>query len=938
MRPIELTLSAFGSYMGTVDIDFTKLDENGIFLISGNTGAGKSTIFDAISFALFGEASGGLRSSAMLRSEYAVPTTKTYVKLRFECSGKEYTVERSLPYERKADRRKKDDNGDMVQSTTTQAANATLQSPGVPPVTSVKMVNQRIKDILGIDHDQFTKIAMIPQGEFQKLLQANNDSKQVILRRVFGTERFQKIEETIAKEVSEIDAKRKEKQSDIRSLVDSVKGDSESDVFSSYREALDSFIDPNTQLESITGLIGALINEDNNSLSEAIKTHNDYKEREITLKERKEKIKRNNDEKRKRETTIKEINELKSKLDGLRKEQEKNPQRRQTVDSKKRDYVLYERQIPIYPEYELGIKNLQLDRDKLTKNKEEIRKAQERRNVLNKEKESLETELKSLDGCELEKARTDQEGKDLQERINSLVDLKDRIKESETTLQRYDDAKARLGDLLIKKEGVASEYESAHTHFLCAQAGYMAEQLEEGKPCPVCGSIHHPSRAILPAGAPSEETVKQLKERYESIVHDSSEQSSICAGLEAEFKGKKGEAIRLAEKLTEVVDGRDYDTLKQNDCAPLNSAIAKLKERLGALRSKYQKEVKKCERMKDISGNTLPIINKEILNLSELIESDKSKEEEARIAGEEKRLADLRSSLSFDNGNKARKAIDRIKEEIDSIEKGIVKANEDVNTCAGEIREKEGVLQNLDSHIDNTLETDLGQVEKEIQENARMLEKSERKKAEADARLLINKPIFERLGQEKKGYASICQELAWKRNLSDTLRGTLSGKEKIELETFVLMSYFERILYKASIRLADMSSGQYELVRSETAGNLREKTGLGIAVKDHHSGKTRDVSSLSGGESFLASLALALGLSDETQSSSGGVRIDTMFIDEGFGSLSSDVLELALKTLERLAQKGTLIGLISHVDIMKDRYRRIDVEKTLDKGSTISIK
>ena len=203
--------------------------------------------------------------------------------------------------------------------------------------------------------------------------------------------------------------------------------------------------------------------------------------------------------------------------------------------------------------------------------------------------------------------------------------------------------------------------------------------------------------------------------------------------------------------------------------------------------------------------------------------------------------------------------------------------------------------------------------------------------------MLINDPVLQCLNEEKTDYAAIRQELAWKKNLSDTLRGTLSGKEKVELETFVLMSYFDQILNKASLRLFEMSSGQYELVRSETAGNLREKTGLGIAVKDHYSGKTREVSSLSGGESFLASLAVALGLSDETQSSSGGIKIDTMFVDEGFGSLSPDVLELALNTLERLAQKGTLIGLISHVESMKNRYRRIDVEKTLDGGSTITI-
>lgn len=936
MRPIELTLSAFGSYKGTEHIDFTQLGETGVFLISGNTGAGKSTIFDAISFALFGEASGALRNGSMLRSEYADATTRTFVELRFEYAGKEYTVERSLPYERKAGKRKKNEKGELVEVTTLQPATATLSSPNVPPTSSVKSVNQRIEAILGINHDQFTKIAMIPQGEFQKLLQSDNDSKQGILRKVFRTERFQKIEENIAREVAESDIVRREKQTDIRTMLAGIKGHEGSDTYATYRQALDTYFDPGVQLDAMIGLIEVLVEEDKKGLTEAESALKACRERDAALNKRKSEIERNNTEKRKREETGKALEGLKLKLKELEKEKEKNPQRKGEADTKKGDRTRYEQQLPLYPEYEKDAEKLKEARIELSKSKKHVQEARETRDTLIKEKARLEAEQKELEGCEVEKAKILQDGKDLAERVKNLKELKGRLISSEKALKEYGREKTRLQELLRQKTEAASEYESAHTMFLCAQAGYMAEHLQEGEPCPVCGAVHHPSKAVLPAGAPSEEKVKDLKSRQEQISRKAEEQSRTCAGMESEFKGKKEEALLQIDKMAEIVGHREYDVLILDGCSGLDAMIAGAESGRNDLRTKYQETEKKCVRLKEIA-DLLPAKTAKIAELSATIESDTSGEEEARITFEDARLAKLRSTLFFGSEGEAKEAIEKLNEAINTLEKSIQEADAAVVRCEGDIREKESILRDLDSRIDNTLESDLAGVEKALSDNKELLEESEKKKTVSNACLLVNGPALKQLKEAKKDYADLCQELAWKKNLSDTLRGTLSGKEKVELETFVLMSYFDRILGKASLRLFEMSSGQYELVRSETASNLREKTGLGIAVKDHYSGKTRDLPSLSGGELFLASLALALGLSDETQSSSGGIRIDTMFVDEGFGSLSEDVLELALNTLERLAQKGTLIGLISHVESMKGRYRRIDVKKTIGEGSTITV-
>ena len=428
MRPIELTMSAFGSYKGTEHIDFTQLGENGIFLISGKTGAGKSTIFDAISFALFGKASGGLRNDSMLRSEYAEPQTKTFVKLRFEYAGKEYTVERSLPYERKAEKRKRNEKGELEETTTLQDAAASLSSPNVPPISTVPLVNRKIHEILGINHDQFTKIAMIPQGEFQKLLQSDNDSKQAILRKVFGTERFQKIEEIIAKRVTDVEARKKEKQMGILILLESIKGHEGSDLYAAYKQALKDFNDPSTQLEAMIALIEKLIIEDQSELRAAEDVIQQCQKREADLNVLKERVKTNNDEKATRNATRKALDDLGQELQNLRQEQEKNPQRKIDVDSKKGKRVLLERQLPLYPNYEIDTAKLKKDLENLEKRKTNIGNARAEREGLIEEKDQLEAELKGLEGCEVQKEKIIQERKQLAQLIEDLKELKERIR------------------------------------------------------------------------------------------------------------------------------------------------------------------------------------------------------------------------------------------------------------------------------------------------------------------------------------------------------------------------------------------------------------------------------------------------------------------------------------------------------------------------------
>ena len=352
MRPIELTLSAFGSYKGTEHIDFTQLGDRGVFLISGKTGAGKSTIFDAISFALFGKPSGDLRKEEMFRSEFADPKTRTYVKLRFAYGGKEYTVERSLPYERKSGRRSRNADGALVEGTTSEPAKAVLSSPGEPTLEKVQDVNARVQQILGVDRDQFVKIAMIPQGEFQKLLLADNDTKQKILRKVFGTERFQKIEEKADDAVKVIDGRRKEKMVEIRSALGGVKGDEASQTFTDFQLALEEYADPLTQLDGMTARVEALVREDGEKVAAADEALRKDKEEEARLTRCKADVERNNGEKRRRDAAAAALGVLIRRHEEAKKEQAKNPLRQQEAEKKAAEQAVYERQLPKYPTFE----------------------------------------------------------------------------------------------------------------------------------------------------------------------------------------------------------------------------------------------------------------------------------------------------------------------------------------------------------------------------------------------------------------------------------------------------------------------------------------------------------------------------------------------------------------------------------------------------------
>lgn len=929
MRPIELTISAFGSYSGTETIDFNKLGDKGLFLISGETGSGKTTIFDAICFALFGEASGSERDGKMLRSDYAKPTDKTYVKLKFSYGGSEYVVERWLAYDELADKRKRDESGNLVNAYTTRAAGVKLFFPassGWAPLTGAKDVNPKLEEILGFSHDQFTKIAMLPQGAFQKLLLDNNDEKKKILRNIFRTERFNAIQDRVDAHVKALYKDLGSKAEQIKLNIGLVKGDETSAKFTAFSGLRDDYSDPAAQLETLLDALKEVIEEDEAIRTESEQAKKKYGERETELKRLRDKVVNNEKQKAEKAQKEKDLEGLMTKWDGLKADLSKNPDRAAKRDEVKGRQVLLERELPKYQEVCEKEKNLSQAEEALKVAQERHARNVEQRNKLQNTIAADEAEQAKLAGSDalLESVRNKEKAvKDFLGRFDTLKEDFKKVDEAKAALERRE---RDLKSAIDAKQLASDMYQKESNLFLLAQAGIMASKLEEGMPCPVCGSVHHPAKAVLSKDAPTQEKVDQLKGIFEAEDEKARKASSNCADAKAKFDNLKELAEKNDDKLKEAAGGRSEEELRNE---------------LRSLSAEMEDVGKKCDRLKALN-ESLPEDRAKLLELNKKIEKDTSSAEEARLRGERAHLDEMKEDLTFQDKD-GEKAVDlakaeneRLKNEANEIQKAIDNAINKEKDCSEKVEAAKATIMQIVTQIDPELTSDLEAINADIDAAIASKNAEENKYVESSARLGVNTQAFDIIKSIFSEFQTLSKEIAWKDNIARTLSGTLTGKPRIELETFAQMAFFNRILFKASQRLIIMSNGQYELEREEQASNLGSKTGLGICVHDHHSGNVRSVKSLSGGETFMASLALALGLSDETQSSMGGIKVDTMFIDEGFGSLSPEVLKLALQTLQSLADKGTLIGLISHVASMKDIPKRIDVIKT-PAGSTINV-
>lgn len=919
MRPITLTMSAFGPYAAKTVIELDKLGTNGLYLITGDTGAGKTTIFDAITYALYGEASGNTRDVNMFRSKYAEPSTPTEVELTFEYAQKIYTVKRNPEYDRPKAR---------GEGYTTEKANAELHYPDGRVVTKLKEVNKAIVDIMGIDRSQFTQIAMIAQGDFLKLLLASTEDRKKIFQKIFRTQCYYQMQERLKQQTGDL-------AKDYGKIGDSIR---------QYINGIACHPDDVLMLEVDKAKKGELKNTEAVQLVEKLIKQDAAAQQKVLgkigeLDKQKQKIAAQLAVADNRKTTEEKQEKAKENLaletQRLKRlETEKNeaaahqPEVQKAVEA----IAKLEAQLPEYAE----MQKKQTERTGLQKALEElaqkIKTEAETAEKLARSIKDFKAEQASLQNAGAAQAAQKAEKDRLAKQQKDLEALK---KEYAAYQELEDKLKKAQADYAQKSEDSGkkrAEYEHKNKLYLDAQAGILAETLTEGMPCPVCGSLEHPHPAQKPENAPTKQELEICKakaEEAEKATQAASSKASTCIGQvntsreTLQARGQKWLGTDAVEEMERLCSEKQQQTAEQLQKA--EQQLKEIKEQLGRKEALDQLIPQKEEELEQCKTRRGGYVTQQA-------------GDEAKLQAAEKRLKELAEKLSYPSEAEANQALQQLREQKEAWGKAIQETQKAYDECEKSLAALKGTLEGYQKTLQGMEKVDVQAVLAAQTEADQQKAASEEQKREIGDRLAVNGPILENLRPQISKMEETEKRLQCVQALSDTANGRLSGKEKIMLETYIQMTFFDRIIRRANVRLMVMSGGQYELKRRFNAENNRSQAGLELDVIDHYNGSERSVKTLSGGESFKASLALALGLSDEIQSSAGGIRLDTMFVDEGFGSLDEESLEQAVNALVGLTQGNRLVGIISHVSELKNRIdKQIVVTKEKSGGSKAEI-
>jgi len=942
MRPLDIAISAFGPYAGLTEIDMTLLGESGLYLIAGNTGAGKTTIFDAITFALYGEASGDYRSPAMMRSQYAEADTETFVGMTFLEHGRTYKIRRNPEYSRPARR---------GGGTVTQKADAMLTMPDGRIVTKVRDVNEAVRSILGIDRGQFTQVAMIAQGDFMKLLLAPTEERKKIFRQIFRTGRYQILQERLKAEASALGRSYETLAASVDQYLHGVSFDGDDDDSRLYEEVCQG----RAAGPEAVGLVERVIERDGKKAAE-IRTKRDAAEGRST-------------EIRALLARLDTVIRLKKELDALWQEEadkkealahlkavclaekEKEPERKKLGT----DIMSLEEKLPRYRE---------LDEKRL----EAVRKTKEGNALKAEQAElsekaaseagallNLKKELTSLGDADvmLEKLTAGSESAKL--RFQKLSELESDIGAYKNSLRNVRHAQILYSKAAEESETLDREYAVLLKSFLDGQAGILASGLEAGKKCPVCGSVIHPEPAGIKEGAPSEARLHEMEKQAAAAKQEAGKRSE-AAGV---MNGRAAAQLEEIRKRAAALLGTEVSAELEKTIVPaLQNAAAEADAEVRSVQTQIGTAQRASGRKKALEAD-IP-----------LREANRRKNEE-RAADLDKRgalleaeaeslrkAADmLASQLPFQDRECAAANLENMKNKLHELEDAIRMAQDAYQRCHSGYDTLTGRIAAMKSQLseagygsaadadsndaENIIEAVMDQRSGLAEELSRLAEDKdalEQEMTSAATRIHTNQKALDGIQKQGAALTETEERLKWVRALSNTANGNVSGHGKIMLETYVQTTFFDRIIARANTRFLIMSGGQYELVRCREAENNKSQSGLELNVMDHCSGSERSVRTLSGGEAFKASLSLALGLSDEIQQEAGGVQLDTMFVDEGFGTLDEESLKQAVDALAGLTEGGRLVGIISHVEELSRRIdRQIQVTKDRNGVSSISV-
>lgn len=910
MRPVYIRMSAFGPYAGIQELNMEELGAGGLYLITGDTGAGKTTIFDAITFALYGEASGDSREAGMLRSKYADPSVPTEVELTFIYGGKTYKVCRNPEYERPTKR---------GTGMTMQKAEAELIYPDGRVVTKPKDVTAAVTEIMGVNREQFCQIAMIAQGKFRDLIEKGTTERQKIFREIFRTAPYQQVQDILKGKYRALERECETLRESVKQYIQGILWNKDASEETPVEEVMELLTEQNKADQEIqAGLFEELQQKE-----QVLQKIRSELERD---RERKKRQKLYQELQDRRKAQREQITELQQRY---REEQGKEPERRRLADEISR----LESLMPQYLHLEELKKNERADQDEREKLSGKQRQYEAKQEELKGKIQEGREAGESLADAPEEYQKLLFESEKHQKYMERLQNLSKVILQYEKLQQNLlvkQQEYQTVRDRVQKKE---SEYRVKNQAFLDEQAGILAQTLVEDQPCPVCGSIHHPAPAEQNPGAPSKDELELLQQELEQ-----------CRVREAEASRKAGELLGNVQSRAESIK-REAEGLE------LTGTLEEMKHQLANLQKQGQTTEKQLQqekglasekvKQKDMWNRLLPEQKKALEKVTEELQQTRERqvalESKQKAAGEE--IQRLTEVLPYPGQKEAQDKHIELVQKQNVMKRQLEQAEKAVQTAEVEIAGTEGRLKELRQQLEEAVEADteaLRQKQTEIETEKAACE--ERGK-ELHHRIQNNQSVLKNLQNRSKELVEKEKRYTMIRSLAVTALGNIPGKEKIMLETYVQMTYFDRIIARANTRLMVMTGGQYEMKRRRGSSNLRSQSGLELDVIDHYNGSERSIRTLSGGESFQASLSLALGLADEIQASAGGIRLDTMFVDEGFGSLDSESLEQAVQALAGLAESKRLVGIISHVDELKNRIdRQIVVKKERSGGSIAEIR
>ncbi len=1043
MKIQRLVISGFGPYALRQELDFEKnLQDKNMFVITGNTGAGKTTIFDAINFALYGEANGCDRESKSLRSDFADVQTPTEVELWFSLREKEYYIKRSPAYIKPKQR-----GEGFVEN----KPSAEIKISKDKTITGVNQVTKEVENILGITTEQFKQLVMIPQGEFKRLLNAKSDEKEDIFRKIFGTEIFQsiqyKIKDQAIKLKRAIEGVERDRLNKIRGFICSGVDDSlfrliNADkpnvelIISKFYEFIDVDREEEKKLEEkIEGSRIILdkiskektLGEANNKrfdnleknkgeldkLNQKAQEFEDKKimvfrgKKALTVNRNEDKyIEKNNNFKK----LNKEVEEIQKKIEEYKEsykaseqkfkyEQGRENEKSQLIKDIDENLRLKDKVI-LYETNKISVDKLE---KKVIEIKERISLIGLTRGENDKKIELINNELEEIKKAKAECAVL--EIKQINE-INKKEKLNKLCSDIDLwTAENGKHKKATENFIAIdeKFKVLKEKYELLEDTFRKNQAGILASDLKEGTSCPVCGSVHHPSLAKLENSEITQQAVKISKESLEQVREERDKKLNELTDSNASLKSIKDNSITPSVKellnkegIYEVIDisGQVVQLVTNN-----NNILLELKNKIQGLNNTINKESEKMQARDSMQKSNDKLRKElELKNDQHLLEDGNLREEKTNLEsikndfkGEMKTVGEL-AQIGLDLSEKqqslkkaydeAQSAFSKIKGNLDQ-EMGRHKrtnemkenADEELKKAVSEFKDSvlelgfkgyedykassitEEKIESIDKEINNfniTLEGTRKLYEaslKEIEGLARVdLEILKEKLAEeGDIFKTLNKgqmELFARVRNNSlmleatENYSKVIEKDENKYEIVGKLSNIINGdnSKKISFERYVLAAYFEDIIMAANLRFNKMTSGRFELLRKQEIGDKRKGQGLELEVFDNYTGKARDVKTLSGGEGFKASLSMALGLADVVQAYAGGIQLDTMFIDEGFGTLDPESLDNAIECLMDLQKDGRLVGIISHVPELKERIdARLEVSST-SKGSVAEFK